>query len=196
MRRYFLPSVALLSLAVVWLVVWGFLRTDKERFYGDEFRRPAFDFSLTDHANREFALSDHKGKVILLNFGFTNCPDICPITLGMLGEVLDIVKDDRVLALFITVDPERDTVAKLGEYIPFFHDRIVGLTGSQREIKRVNDACGTFYSKEKEVSEDDYVVSHSPAVYLIGPGGEMTLRYPKDKLDPKRIAEDVKSLLL
>ena len=196
MRRYYLPLTALVLIALVWLAVLGFLRTGEAEFHGDEFRRPAFDFSLTDHRNQKFSLSDHSGKVILLNFGFTNCPDICPTTLGILGAVLDLVGDERVEALFITVDPSRDTTEKLGAYIPFFHDRIVGLTGSEEAIKRVSDACGTFYSKEQEVSEDDYLVSHSPAVYLIGPGGEIVLRYPTDKLDPRKMADDIKRLLL
>ena len=196
MKRYYGLLTALVLIALVWLAVLGVLRTGEAELHGDEFRRPAFDFSLTDHKNRKFTLSDHPGKVILLNFGFTNCPDICPTTLGLLGEVLDIVEDDRVLALFITVDPKRDTTEKLGAYIPFFHDRIVGLTGSEEAIKQVSDACGTFYSKEQEVSEDDYLVSHSPAVYLIGPGGEIVLRYPTDKLDPKKMADDIKRLLL
>ncbi len=196
MKRYCLPLAALILIALAWLGILGFLRTDKGSFHGDEFRRPAFDFSLTDHRDRGFSLSDHKNKVVLLNFGFTNCPDICPATLGMLGEVIDIVGDERVMAIFITVDPERDTVARLGTYIPFFHDGIIGLTGPQREIKRVNDACGTFYSKERGDSGSEYGVIHSPAVYLIGPGGEMMLRYPKEKLDPKKIAGDVKRLLL
>ena len=196
MKRYYLPLAALVLIALVWFAVLGFLSTDKTKFYGDEYRRPAFDFSLTDHQNQKFSLSDHTGKVILLNFGFTNCPDVCPTTLGMLGEVLDLVGDERAMALFITVDPERDTVSKLGGYIPFFHDRIVGLTGSQQQIEKVNDACGTFYSKEQEVSEEDYLVIHSPAVYLIGTGGEIVLRYPKEKLDPGKIADDVKRLLL
>lgn len=196
MKRYYLPLAVLVLIALVWFGVLGFLRTDKGSFHGDEFRRPAFDFSLTDHRDRGFSLSEHKGKVVLLNFGFTNCPDVCPTTLGMLGEVLDIVGDERVMALFITVDPERDTVARLGAYVPFFHDDIIGLTGSQQEIKRVNDACGTFYSKEQGTSGSDYGVVHSPAVYLIGAGGEMMLRYPKEKLDPEKIAGDVKRLLL
>ena len=196
MKRYYLPLAALVLIALVWFGILGFLSTDKTKFHGDEYRRPAFDFSLTDHRSQKFSLSDHAGKVILLNFGFTNCPDVCPTTLGMLGEVLDIVGDERAMALFITVDPDRDTVSKLGAYIPFFHDHIVGLTGSQQAIKQVNDACGTFYSKEQEASEEDYLVIHSPAVYLIGTGGEIVLRYPKEKLDPKKIAGDVKRLLL
>ena len=196
MKRYYGLLTALVLIALVWLAVLGVLRTGEAELHGDEFRRPAFDFSLTDHKNRKFTLSDHSGKVILLNFGFTNCPDICPTTLGILGAVLDLVGDERVEALFITVDPKRDTTEKLGTYIPFFHDRIVGLTGSEEAIKRVSDACGTFYSKEQEVSEDDYLVSHSPAVYLIGPGGEIVLRYPTDKLDPKKMADDIKRLLL
>ena len=196
MKRYYGLLTALVLIALVWLAVLGVLRTGEAELHGDEFRRPAFDFSLTDHKNRKFTLSDHPGKVILLNFGFTNCPDICPTTLGILGAVLDLVGDERVEALFITVDPKRDTTEKLGAYIPFFHDRIVGLTGSEEAIKRVSDACGGFYSKEQEVSEDDYLVSHSPAVYLIGPGGEIVLRYPTDKLDPKKMADDIKRLLL
>ena len=196
MKRYYGLLTALVLIALVWLAVLGVLRTGEAELHGDEFRRPAFDFSLTDHKNRKFTLSDHSGKVILLNFGFTNCPDICPTTLGILGAVLDLVGDERVEALFITVDPKRDTTEKLGAYIPFFHDRIVGLTGSEEAIKQVSDACGTFYSKEQEVSEDDYLVSHSPAVYLIGPGGEIVLRYPTDKLDPKKMADDIKRLLL
>lgn len=196
MKRHYWLLTALALIALVWVAVLGFLGTDRGSFHGDEYRRPAFDFSLTDHRNRTFSLSVHSGKVILLNFGFTNCPDVCPTTLGMLGEVLDLVEDERAMALFITVDPERDTVAKLGAYIPFFHDRIVGLTGTEQAIKRVNDACGTFYSKEQETQESDYMVVHSPAVYLIGPGGEMMLRYPKEKLDPRKIAGDVKRLLM
>ncbi len=195
MKRYYLPLAVLVLIALVWFGILGFLRTDKGSFHGDEFRRPAFDFSLTDHHDRGFSLSEQKGKVVLLNFGFTNCPDVCPTTLGMLGEVIDIVGDERVMAIFITVDPERDTVARLGAYIPFFHGGIIGLTGPQQEIKRVNDACGTFYSKEQGASESEYGVIHSPAVYLIGPGGEMMLRYPKEKLDPRKIAGDVKRLL-
>ncbi len=195
MKRYYWPLAALVLIALAWAGILGFLRMGGGNFHGDEYRRPAFDFSLTDHRGREFSLSDQRGKVVLLNFGFTNCPDVCPATLGMLGEVLDIAGDERVAALFVTVDPERDTVARLGAYIPFFHDGIIGLTGPRREIKRVNDACGTFYSKEQGTSESDYGVVHSPAVYLIGPGGEMMLRYPKEKLDPEKIAGDVKRLL-
>lgn len=196
MKRHYWLLTVLALIALGWIAILGFLRADGEQFHGDEFHRPAFDFSLTDHQSRKFSLSDHSGKVILLNFGFTNCPDICPTTLGMLGEVLDLVGDERVMALFITVDPERDTVARLGAYIPFFHDRIVGLTGPEQAIKQVNDACGTLYSKEQEASEDDYLVIHSPAVYLIGPEGEMKFRYPKEKLHPKKIADDIKRLLL
>lgn len=196
MKRHYLFLTALALIVLVWVAVLGFLGTDKGSFHGDEYRRPAFDFSLTDHRNREFSLSAHSGKVILLNFGFTNCPDICPTTLGVLGEVLDLVGDEGAMALFITVDPERDTVARLGDYVPFFHDRVVGLTGPEQTIKQVNDACGTFYSKEEGDPESGYGVVHSPAVYLIGPGGEMILRYPKEKLDPEKIAGDVKRLLL
>ena len=120
MKRHYWLLTALALIALVWVAVLGFLGADKGSFHGDEYRRPAFDFSLTDHRNRTFSLSGHSGKVILLNFGFTNCPDVCPTTLGMLGEVLDLVEDERAMALFITVDPERDTAARLGTLHPLF----------------------------------------------------------------------------
>ncbi|MCY4262549.1 MAG: SCO family protein [Candidatus Dadabacteria bacterium] len=196
MKKYYWPLAALIFIALAWLGILVFLSTDVGNFHGDEYRRPAFDFSLTDHRGDTFSLSSYTDKIILLNFGFTNCPDICPTTLGMLGKVLDIVEDERIMALFITVDPDRDTVSRLGAYVPFFHDRIVGLTGPQQEIKRINDACGTFYSKEPGDSEQNYSMVHSPAVYLIGPGGEMRFRYPAEKLEPQKIADDVKRLLM
>ena len=158
---------------------------------------PPLIFRSPDHRNRKFSLSDHAGKVVLLNFGFTNCPDICPTTLGMLGEVLDLVGDNRAMALFITVDPERDTVSRLGDYIPFFHDRIVGLTGPEQAIKRGKRCLRhPLLQRSRRPLEDDYLVIHSPAVYLVGPGGEILLRYPKEKLHPEKIADDVKRLLL
>ncbi len=199
MKIHYRLLIFLVALSIVWIGAFMFLRSGEGKFHGDEFSRPDFDFSLTDQNNEKFTLSDQKGKVLLLNFGFTNCPDVCPATLGVLTEVLNVLEEeDRVAALFITVDPERDTVARLAGYIPFFHNRIIGLTGTHEAIKKISSAYGVFYLKEENTAkgaEDDYEVAHSPAVYLINTRGKMVLRYPADKLNPEKIAEDIERLL-
>ncbi len=186
-------------IAFVWIGVIAVLQFGGDKnYHGDEFHRPAFDFSLTDHQNREFILSEHRGKVVLLSFGFANCPDICPGTLRALGDVLDLIEDkvsDNVKALFITVDPERDTVSKLGIYVPFFHEGIIGLTGSEKTITEISKACGVFYLKDTPDEDGNYQVTHSPSIYLINARGEIILRYPREKLDPDKIAQDIKRLL-
>ena len=192
-RVFLTCAVAAVALAAV-AVLLGQGRRD---FHGDEFRRPAPDFSLTDHRGNEFRLSGHPGKVVLLNFGFTNCPDVCPATLGVLGGVLNLLgeKSGGVRVLFITVDPERDTAERLGGFVPFFHEEIVGLTGSGEEIGEMTRAYGVFHSKEGEKSETDYLVRHSTSVYLIDRRGKMILRYSREKLDPAKMADDVRRLL-
>ncbi len=192
-------TVPVAVIAFVWIGVVGIIHLSGSKdYHGDEFHRPAFDFSLTDHRNREFVLSEHRDKVVLLSFGFTNCPDICPGTLRALGDVLDLIEGesaDNVEALFITVDPERDTVSKLGSYVPFFHESVTGLTGPEETITEISRACGVFYLKDAPDEAGNYQVTHSPSIYLLNARGEVALRYSREKFNPDKIAQDIKRFL-
>jgi protein SCO1/2 len=127
------------------------------------------DFTLTDQHGLSISLSDFKDKVVILNFGYSYCPDICPSTLFVLKRLVDKLGDNvaKVQFLFITLDPERDTPEKLTEYLSYFSPAFVGLTGSLEEIKAVAQRYGTRFEKEALPSPDDYSISHTAMIYLI-----------------------------
>jgi protein SCO1/2 len=133
-------------------------------------------FALTDHTGRAVTDADFKGAHMLVYFGFTFCPDVCPTTLQTVGLALDRLGAlaDRVRPVFVTVDPERDSPAVLGEYVRHFHPRLVGLTGSAAQIAAIAKAYRLYYA-EAPASDgggpDDYTMDHSSILYLIGPDG-------------------------
>ncbi|NIP30452.1 MAG: redoxin domain-containing protein [Candidatus Dadabacteria bacterium] len=190
-------SIFILSLIVFVIFFMLVLKFKSKTYYGDIYKKDAADFSLTDHNGRQFKLSDHKGKIVLMNFGYTSCPDVCPTTLAILRNIILEIEDsnDNLIVLFITVDPERDTVEKLKSYIPYFHNEIVGLTGNEEDIRNVASIYNIIYFKEDEKSDKEYLMSHSPSVYLINKEGELFLKYPQHKLDPKEISKDIKLLM-
>ena len=128
-------------------------------------------------------LSDLRGKVVTLYFGYTWCPDICPTGLGFLGNALSGMEPDeleQVQPLFVSVDPERDDLERLAKYTVFFHPAILGVTGDPAELKRVADAYGAAFRKvEQKDSAMGYVVDHTADLYLIGRDGRLarTLRH-------------------
>ena len=103
----------------------------------------AGDFTLTDHNGARFRLGDHRGRVVLLFFGYTTCTEFCPVTLGRINQVFNLLGADRerVLAVFVSVDPARDTTDALREYVAYFSSRTVALTGTRAEI---DDVVGQF----------------------------------------------------
>jgi len=143
------------------------------------------------------SLSNFKDKVVLLFFGYTNCPDICPITLSVMNNVIDKLGDkaDNVQVLFVTVDPERDTVEKLKSYMPYYNENFIGLTGTLEEIDKVADDYNIFYSKEGVDSSSGYLMGHNSSVLLITPDGKTFLRYPQNSMDPVSIARDIERVL-
>src|SRR5437870_2948585 len=123
-------------------------------------------FALVDHTGATRTEQDFRGKLVLVYFGFTYCPDVCPTDLQAMGLAVDKLDGaaDRVQPLFITVDPERDTVAHLAQYVPMFHPRFIGLTGTPAAIHAAAAAYRAYYAKVP-LSEGDYTVDHSSFIY-------------------------------
>lgn len=128
-------------------------------------------FSLIDHNGKPVTEKDFFGKWTVVYFGFTHCPDICPEELQKLAAAVDKIKEKsgiQIVPVFISVDPERDTVEQVGEYVKEFHPNLIGLTGSPEEIKKTARAYRVYYMKTEEEGSD-YLVDHSIVMYLMDP---------------------------
>jgi cytochrome oxidase Cu insertion factor (SCO1/SenC/PrrC family) len=139
-------------------------------------------FELTDHTGKVRAERDFRGKLMLVYFGFTYCPDICPADLQAIGLALDKLgaDGDSVQPLFITVDPERDTAKHLAEYVPMFHPRLIGLTGSAEAIRNAADAYKVYYARVDPPKGDSgyYTVDHTAYIYLMDREGNYLGFFP------------------
>jgi len=149
-------------------------------------------FALVDHTGKTRTERDFRGKLLLVYFGFTYCPDVCPTDLQNIGLAIDQLgtAGSRVQPLFITVDPERDTPAHLAEYLPMFHPRLIGLTGDAAAIRKIADAYKVYYAKVPNLKGDDYTVDHTAFIYLMGADGEYLGFFPPGTT-PERIVEMV-----
>lgn len=156
--------------------------------------RYATDFSLTDHTGRPRSLADSRGKVVLLFFGFTHCPDVCPTTLAEAAGAMRLLGDqaERVQVLFITLDPERDTPALLARYVPAFDARFLGLHGSPETIAATAKAFRVVAQKVGE--GDDYTIDHTAGSYLYDPQGRVRLFAPYGS-SAEALAADLQALL-
>ena len=155
------------------------------------------DFKLTSQLNEPYSSVDARGKVILLFFGFTHCPDICPNTLSAVQTALAQLNEDakHVQPIFISVDPKRDTPEILRNYLKYFGNNFIGLTGTSKEIDEVVKQFNGFYSYEGNVTEGRYSVDHTSNLYVIGTSGEVTNIIPYG-LPPKVITEAVQKQLV
>lgn len=157
---------------------------------------PGGDFILQS-AGGPVALRDFKGKVVLLYFGYTSCPDICPTSLGFTSQALsalDPAELGRVQMLFVTVDPERDTLNKLKSYTAYFHPNIMGLSGTPEAIAKTAKLYGAAYAKQNTGSAGGYVVDHSAYTYVIAPDGHLfkTLNHGTP---PSQVVEAIRAAL-
>jgi len=140
-------------------------------------------FSLVDHDGRSRTDRDFLGKFQLINFGYMNCPDICPTGLTNLATALDSLEHagNRVQPLFITIDPARDTPEKLKAYVRNFHPRLIGLTGSEAQIRKAAKAYRIHRSKViVDNSETGYLATHTPTIFLMAPDGKFLTLFPHD----------------
>lgn len=154
------------------------------------------DFTL-ESATGPFSLKAQHGKVVLLYFGYTHCPDICPTTLAGFAQAFKALKKDemkRVEAVFISVDPERDSPKKLAAYTKYFSPHIIGVTGSPKQIAHVAKQYGAVYRKVKNKSGSGYLISHSANTYVIAPNGTLNTILP-DATPPKKIDKVIRNLL-
>lgn len=131
-------------------------------------------FKLTDHTGRRVTEADFKGRFSLVYFGYTFCPDVCPAELQVISAALDELgpKAEKVTPVFISIDPERDTVEQMKSYVAHFHKSLVGLTGSVEEVRAAAKAYRIYYARAKDDTSSDYVMDHSSIVYLMSPEGE------------------------
>ncbi|MSR81740.1 MAG: SCO family protein [Candidatus Latescibacteria bacterium] len=148
------------------------------------------DFALTDHRGAPFRLQDQRGKIVLLFFGYTSCPDACPTTLIRLGQALKLPDADRgdVLVVFVTVDPVRDTPKALGEYLANFSLPAIGLSGSDTEVHQVATRYGASYKRGADIAEGGYLMDHTDRIFLVDQQGALRYLFSRDDT-PEQIAE-------
>ncbi|KPV41043.1 hypothetical protein AN478_03715 [Thiohalorhabdus denitrificans] len=158
---------------------------------------PRLAFTMTDHQGATVRGADYRGKVTLVYFGFTHCPDVCPATLANVRQALGRLgeeKADRVRVLFVTVDPERDTREVLRSYVRAFGPRFVGLRGNREQLDAFTKRYRVAYGYGEPDAHGNYDVSHSTGLFIFGPEGEpRLLALPDD--GPDAIAHDLDRLL-
>ena len=168
----------------------GFRATD---ITGADFGR---DFALTDHTGKPRSLADFRGRVVVMFFGYTHCPDVCPITLAELAAVVKKLgtDGDRVQVLLVTVDPERDTPEVLSQYVTAFDPRFLALRGTAEETARVAKEFKIIYQKVAGARPDSYTMDHSAGTYIFDTQGRLRL-YVSYGQGPEIFAHDIALLL-
>jgi protein SCO1/2 len=158
---------------------------------------PGGDFSL--HSSQgPFSLKDLRGKVVLLYFGYTKCPDVCPTSLAFMTQALNELDDDElknIQGVFVSVDPKRDDFETLDDYLAYFHPNLMGVTGSDEAIAEAAALYGAqYYEVDLKGSAFGYAVNHSAVTYLISPEGELRFIFPH-ATDSSVILEAIRYLL-
>jgi len=152
--------------------------------------------NLTDHTGKPRSLTDFKGKVVALFFGYTHCPDVCPTTLTDMKQAMKLLggQANELQVLFVTLDPERDTQALLAEYVPAFDASFIGLYGTKEQTASVLKDFKIFAAKVENKGRSGYTIDHSAGVYVFDKVGKIRL-YVDYGTKPDAIASDVKQLL-
>lgn len=167
-------------------------------FRNTQLLRPTFgkQLNLDDHHGQARSLADFSGKVVILFFGYTSCPDVCPTMLSRLAEVMKVLGPDaaRVQVLFVTLDPARDSAQRLKDFVPWFEPSFLGLRGDEKQTRAVADDFRVVSTRKEVGSEIGYVLDHSAGAYVFDPAGKLRL-YVSDKASVEDIVVDVRRLL-
>lgn len=181
MRRILWIVLGLLVvLSVAMFALW---RLRPPELHGAVLQSPdkATDFTLTASTGEPMSLSDLEGKHVLLFFGYTFCPDVCPTTLADMSKMADALGDKKmedVQVVFVSVDPERDTPERLDGYLDFFDQRFLGMTGTLEEIIAAGTQFGVFFERHEGTPATGYLIDHTSIVTLIGPDGHVRMVFP------------------
>jgi len=199
MKKILPLFIALLSLTLIWvLFFWQpSNQVSSQSNTETENKLPIGGKFNLQSAQGDISLDDYRGKVLLIYFGYTWCPDVCPTNLAMMGAALshlDSTESNKVQGLFVSVDPERDNIQRLAEYSAFFHESIIGATASPKQIKEIATRYGSVYRKVEQDSATDYVVDHSSETYVVDPAGNLVERLPHAAL-PEEILNSVRKYL-
>ena len=154
------------------------------------------DFTLPSSSGKPVALQQLRGSVVLLNFGFTSCPDVCPTALSKMANSLKLLDSDAqgVQPLFITIDPQRDTLDKLGPYLQWFHPSIIGLRGDQQQLQTVAELYRVLHQKEQLDSQLGYGFIHNDHIYILDKQGRVRAMHSGSS-SAEKIAIDIRRLL-
>ncbi|MCM8856424.1 MAG: SCO family protein [Candidatus Thiodiazotropha sp.] len=184
MQRFLLfTAIALMACLLIWLlVIWQPAEdvgneANNERLIAQP---KGGDFTLLSHRGA-VSLSDFRGKVVLLYFGYTWCPDICPTNLAMMSAAMTEMGSDslaEVQPIFVSVDPERDTPQRLKDYVEYFHPSLVGVTGSAVDIEDITKRYGAAYRAVEKETETQYTVDHTADTYIIDRHGKLAGKMP------------------
>ncbi len=152
--------------------------------------------AMTDNTGQPRTLADYKDKVVVVFFGFTQCPDVCPTSMAQLAHTMEILgpEADQVQVLMITVDPERDTVPILDAYVKAFNPNFGGLTGTPEQLSATAKSFRAYYSKVPGPRPDEYTMDHGSSFYLIDKDGEARVLLRGDA-SAETVAHDIKQLL-
>lgn len=170
--------------------VKGFVGTD---IAGADFPKP---LALTDHTGTPRTMADFKDKVVVMFFGFTHCPDVCPTTMLDLKNTMKLLGDkaNEVQVLFVTVDPARDTQEVLAKFVPSFDERFIGLRGTAEQTAETVKNFKIYYAKVPGKSENDYSIDHSAGMYMFDKLGKLRV-YLSYAQKPEDIASDIQKIL-
>lgn len=188
----------LAALVMILVFVGSLLLFEPYKLKGSEITSPtaAPSFSLLSSKGEQYKLKDHQGKIVILFFGYTYCPDICPTTLYKFKEVENLLgkKSNEMEVVLITVDPERDTQEKLSSYLKTFDDTFFGLTGNENDLETIWKDYGVFRQISNVKGGKEYLVDHSTRLYLIDKKGNLRATYLVDT-PISDLVSDIKYLL-
>jgi len=193
----------IIVLMVVSLLVTGsiallLLSGDEDKASMSSSRQVGDDFLLNSN-NGPVSLHQFRGQAVLLFFGYTHCPDVCPTTMSNVADAMDILSTEEqrlVQPLFVTVDPVRDTVEHLAKYVAFFHPKLIGLSGSEAQIKKAAEAFSVQYFRDDltDAGKENYYMNHTSYLFLLDPDGKV-VDLMSDHTSPKDIAAALRQVI-